>query len=55
MTTYGVPQCIMCKHYDLDSSTCTAFKDEIPDEIYYGDHDHTKPYPGDNGIRFERK
>jgi len=34
---------------------CEAFPDGIPDEIAYGDVDHTKPYPGDHGIRFEHE
>ena len=45
-------QCITCKHY-LGAITCEAYPDEIPFEIVSGDHDHTQPYPGDNGIRFE--
>ena len=33
---------------------CKAFPDGIPYEITYGDNDHTKPYPGDHGIQFEK-
>ncbi len=47
-------QCIMCKHYRLPQ-TCEAFPDGIPKEIFTCEHDHREPYPGDNGIRFERK
>jgi len=44
-------QCLFCKHYIYLS--CKAFPDEIPDEIFTGEYDHTEPYEGDNGIRFE--
>ena len=33
--------------------TCRAFHDGIPDEIAFGDNEHTTPYPGDNGIQYE--
>lgn len=45
-------QCISCEHYQ-GVKTCTAFPDEIPDEIYTGDFDHRKPYAGDRGIRWK--
>ena len=52
--------CVWCKHAHNDNRTCDAFPDGIPDEIKYSDvdrnlapFDHRKPYPGDNGIRFE--
>ena len=32
---------------------CKAFPDGIPEKILTGEHDHTKPFKGDNGIRFE--
>ena len=41
----------MCKHFRKDWK-CSAFT-IIPDEILLGLHDHTEPFPGDNGIRFE--
>jgi len=49
----GWPQCAYCKHFHHDR-TCTAFPDWIPTEIMGGEHDHRKPFPGDNGIRFEK-
>ena len=45
-------QCLMCKHY-TGFSTCDAFPEKIPQEIFDGTFDHTEGYPGDNGIRFE--
>jgi len=32
---------------------CSAFKGGIPFKIIAGEHDHTEPYEGDGGIRFE--
>jgi hypothetical protein len=46
------PQCNRCSNY-LKNGKCMAFLNRIPDEILDGEHDHTKPFPGDNGIRFE--
>lgn len=45
-------QCNKCKNY-LGAASCLAFFDGIPSEIMNGKFDHTKPYKGDNGIRFE--
>ena len=38
-----------------ESCACKAFPQGIPDEIAYGSNPHTKPYPGDNGIQYERE
>lgn len=47
------PVCTFCRHLDMDGErTCAAF-DEIPEEIWRGDHDHRAPYPGDGGVQFE--
>jgi len=48
-------QCIVCEFYfdDLPQNNCEAFPDGIPPKILMGEHDHTKPYKGDNGITFE--
>ena len=46
-------QCNNCKRYQT-GWRCDAFGDKkIPQAIREGEHDHTKPYEGDNGIRFE--
>lgn len=52
-TMFGEFQCDKCKHY-IDGNTCKAFA-KIPLEIVAGEHEHTRAYPGDNGIRFEAK
>lgn len=46
-------QCPSCKHYRVGLLACDAFPDGIPYEVISGQHDHTKPYEGDNGIRFD--
>ena len=45
-------QCILCKHFRVNE-TCEAFPAGIPPEIRSGAFDHTKPYPGDNGVRYD--
>jgi hypothetical protein len=47
--------CFKCKHFDINTSTCTAFPVEIPDEILSGENDHSEPleYQG-NDIIFEK-
>ena len=53
--------CIPCKHFHLPhvgmedkfENTCDAFREGIPAEIWRGDNDHRRPYPGDRGIQFE--
>ena len=48
-----ISQCARCVHKRGGKAACTAFPKGIPGAILRGDHDHTQPYPGDNGIRFE--
>jgi hypothetical protein len=50
------PMCAYCKHFNAevrDENVCAAFPDGIPDEIAFKNADHTKPFKGDHGIRFE--
>ena len=49
---YGA-QCLRCKHL-IEWPYCYAFMSGfgIPDEIKRGEMDHTRPYPGDHGLRF---
>ena len=49
------PQCKKCRHVNPGFKTCSAYLAGIPTEIYTNAFDHTKPYPGDSGIRFEPK
>lgn len=52
----GRPDCFDCKHLDefsFDPLKCQAFPEGIPEEILTGEHDHSKPFEGDNGIQFE--
>lgn len=54
------PVCNLCKHFSIRGSidsgvpVCNAFPDGIPAEIWQGDNNHTKPYPGDHGIQFDQ-
>jgi hypothetical protein len=50
----AAPVCMDCKHHKGDL-TCKAFPDGIPEEIIMGNSDHSKPFPGDNGVQFEPK
>jgi hypothetical protein len=54
MTKGPVPPCLQCRHFidDEEALICRAFPKGIPKPILLG-RDHTQPYPGDNGIRFE--
>lgn len=58
------PKCFErgCKHFlgvagddeETERPRCEAFPQGIPAEIAYGDELHLEPYPGDNGIQFEK-
>jgi len=50
------PMCLDCKHFHKEWTTprtCGAFPKGIPAKIYFESADHTKPFRGDKGIRFE--
>lgn len=49
-----VSPCMTCLHAHPRASTCDAFPDGIPMPILLAEHDHQSPYPGDNGIQYER-
>lgn len=56
MTVHTPIQCHACVHLTSKAKgTCRAFPGGIPASILLDRFDHTRPYPGDNGIRFERK
>lgn len=40
---------------ETERPCCAAFPDGIPNEIAYGDNKHLTPYPGDNGIQYEKE
>ena len=51
-----ISQCAYCRHWDfIPGPYCEAFPQGVPKEILYNRVDHKKPYPGDNGIQFERR
>jgi hypothetical protein len=45
-------QCVTCNNI-IEGITCKAFPEGIPQAILDGGVDHTQPYPGDNGFRYE--
>lgn len=48
-------RCILCKHY-YGHRLCDAFSGNIPDEIFTGENDHSKPHKDQIGkIVFELK
>lgn len=48
------PQCPSCRNLiDRERWRCRAYPLGIPAAILVGRWDHRRPFPGDNGIRFE--
>ncbi|HPO71215.1 MAG TPA: hypothetical protein PLU39_11810 [Armatimonadota bacterium] len=46
-------QCALCKHLIGIGPGCKAFPDGVPKELAHNKVWHDKPYPGDQGYRFE--
>lgn len=46
-------QCLACNNLNNNMTTCRAFPKGIPTKILTGHWDHTRPFKGDNGIRFK--
>lgn len=46
-------QCRKCRWWAEGTTTCRAYPDGIPRAILTGSYDHTKPYSGDRGFRFQ--
>ena len=57
---YPPPICSACRHLIStprrvgERATCTAYPEGIPTGIWPEGGDHRKPWPGDNGVRFEQ-
>jgi hypothetical protein len=45
-------QCATCKRL-RDGLSCESFPAGIPEPILSGKHDHTEPFPGDHGLRYQ--
>ncbi len=45
-------QCDQCLWHLGSTRQCLAFPKAIPAEIWNGEFDHSKPYPGDKGYQF---
>lgn len=44
--------CGLCVHKHRHFASCEAFPEGIPEAILDGRVGHTKPYPGDHGLRY---
>lgn len=57
MTIGRAPMCMTCKHLidDPERLICRAFPNGIPEAILDNQADHRTPYPGDQGVQYERK
>ena len=48
-----ISQCIDCRHW-VKGGACAAFPGGVPEAIKNNEVSHKNPYPGDNGVRYER-
>ncbi len=48
-----VSQCTFCANRSPDGTRCKAFPKGIPTDVLHNRHDHSDPYPGDSGIRYQ--
>lgn len=49
--------CSLCNNFyrkNASKRQCAAFPEGIPLEIWKGKNDHTQPFEGDGGIRYEK-
>ena len=50
------PVCVSCiRAYGFPLRVCLSFPNGIPDDIWEGRNDHSRPYLGDNGILYKSK
>ncbi len=50
MTLHLKPICFTCKHFDQETLRCPAFPNQdVPDEILFGDDDHSKIHEEQTG------
>jgi hypothetical protein len=51
-----IPQCAYCKRLiSMNKRACEAYPSGIPDAIWLGEVDHTKPYEDDDGLQFQER
>jgi len=53
--TMADDQCHSCTHWKYGTLNCAAFPKGIPVGFLMAEFDHTKPYPGDKGLRYSPK
>jgi hypothetical protein len=44
--------CLNCNRWDFGETTCAAFPEGIPAEIWLGRNKHVKAFPLDHGLQF---